>query len=112
TLVRIAELETRAPPEALVVTAEGGLRIDGADWPDSVETGALRYLETLPEPRVARLLVDRAAPAALVVQLATLLRPAGGERRVVLGERSGEWALPACPRPVRSCAVTAPLAQP
>lgn len=90
TLVSIAELETRAPPEALVITAEGGLRIDGVDWPGTPEDGALAYLETLPEPRVARLLVDRAAPAALIVSLAEGLRGAGAERVVLLGERAVE----------------------
>jgi biopolymer transport protein ExbD len=88
TLLRIAELDTQAPPDALVITAGGGLRFAGTDWPGPPEDGARAYLQTLPEPRVARLLVDREAAAPLIVRLAETLRAAGAERVVLLGERA------------------------
>jgi len=80
-LVRIADLEVQAPPEALVLTVEGTLRHREA------ETDAATYVATLPEPRVARILPDRAAPAAALVTLAGALREAGAERVVILGEK-------------------------
>ena len=80
-LVRIADLTLQPPPDALVLTAEGALRHR------EVETDPETYLATLTEPRVARILPDRAAPAAVLVTLAGALQAAGAERVVILGER-------------------------
>ncbi len=81
TLVQVADLEVQAPPDTLTLTAEGEIRHQGA--PGDVAA----YVATLSEPRVARLLPDRAAPAARLVALAAELRAAGAERVVILGER-------------------------
>ncbi|MCC0076506.1 MAG: biopolymer transporter ExbD [Rhodobacter sp.] len=86
-LLHSPDLQTRAPTDALVLTADGGLRWDGSDWTGAPETAARAYLDSLPMPAVARLLVDRDAPAAMVVRLAAALRAAGAERVVLLGER-------------------------
>ncbi|MBN8294976.1 biopolymer transporter ExbD, partial [Rhodobacter sp. NTK016B] len=80
-LVRIADLEVQAPPEALVLMEDGTLRHGGA------ETDAEAYLATLSEPRVARILPDRSVPAATLVDLASALSAGGAERIVLLGER-------------------------
>ncbi|MCA2014028.1 biopolymer transporter ExbD [Pararhodobacter sp. CCB-MM2] len=80
-LVRISELDVQPPPDALILTAEGTLRQGEA------ETDAEAYLATLEEPRVARILPDRTAPASALVELAGALRAGGAERVVILGER-------------------------
>jgi len=86
-LLQSQDLQTQAPAGALVVTAAGGLRIAGSDWAGTPEAAARAYFDSLPTPEVARLLVDRAAPAAVVVQMAAALRTAGAARVVLLGER-------------------------
>ncbi|WP_370225613.1 ExbD/TolR family protein [Pararhodobacter marinus] len=80
-LVRIADLDVQAPPEALVLMEDGTLRHGGA------ETDAEAYLATLSDPRVARILPDRSVPAATLVDLASTLSAGGAERIVLLGER-------------------------
>ena len=80
-LVSINELELQPPPDALVLTAEGALRHAQA------ETDAATYVATLQEPRVARILPDRHAPASVLVTTAAALTAAGAERVVILGER-------------------------
>lgn len=88
TLVRVRDLEAQPPREALVLTEAGGLRLAGEDWPGELADGAAAYLETLTEePRVARLMPDRAAPAETLVELAEHLRAAGAERVLIMGER-------------------------
>jgi biopolymer transport protein ExbD len=87
TLVRIADLTVQPPPDALVLTAEGGFRLDGAD-PGAMPEAVAAYVQTLGEGRVARILPDAAAPAEVLVRLAEALRAAGAERVMVLGERA------------------------
>ncbi len=82
-LVRIADLTTQAPPDAIVLLADGRLRHRGADGVD-----AAAYVATLAAPRVARILPDRDAPAAALVALADALHDAGAGRVVILGERA------------------------
>lgn len=88
-LVRLAESDVQPPRRALILTAEGGLRLDGVDWPGDPASGARAYVQGLSEDdaRIARILPDRAAPARALVQLAQALREAGAERVLVLGER-------------------------
>ena len=80
-LVQIADLDGKAPPDTLVITADGTL-LHQQQPADPVS-----YVATLPEPRVARLLPDRNAPASQLVTLSAALRAAGAERVVILGER-------------------------
>ncbi|WP_127104926.1 ExbD/TolR family protein [Pararhodobacter zhoushanensis] len=80
-LVQIADLDGKAPPEALVITADGTL------LHQQQPTDADTYVASLIEPRIARLLPDRNAPAAQLVTLSAALRAAGAERVVILGER-------------------------
>ncbi|MCW1932032.1 ExbD/TolR family protein [Pararhodobacter zhoushanensis] len=80
-LVQIADLDGKAPPEALVITADGTL------LHQQQPTDADTYVASLGEPRIARLLPDRNAPAAQLVTLSAALRAAGAERVVILGER-------------------------
>ena len=82
-LVRIADLTTQAPPDALVLSADGTLRHAGAEGVDPAA-----YVATLPAPRVARILPDRDAPAAALVALADALHRAGADRVIILGERA------------------------
>lgn len=80
-LVSIRDLDLQPPPDAIVLTAEGLLRHG------ETETDAATYVATLEEPKVARILPDRTAPASALVSLAGELRTAGAERVVILGER-------------------------
>jgi len=80
-LVDLGDTPLQPPPDALVLTAEGRLLQGGA------ETDAARYLATLTEPRVARILPDRRAQASTLVTLAAALTEGGAARVVILGER-------------------------
>lgn len=82
TLVSLADIETRAPQDALVLLADGRLRHAGQ------EADLAAYLASLPEPRVARLLPDRDAPAARLLEVARNLRELGAERVLILTERA------------------------
>lgn len=84
-LVSITEGDPLPPHDALVLTAEGELRHLGAAA--TVED----YLATLTEePRVARILPDREAPALRLVVLGQELSAGGAERVLILGERTDE----------------------
>ncbi len=84
-LVRTADLEGRAPPDALVIHPDGRLVYRGADQPN-----AAAYLEGLPEEQreVIRLVPDRALPAADLVALTRDLRAAGAQRVILVTERA------------------------
>jgi len=84
-LARTADLEGRAPPDALVVHPDGRLVYRGADQLD-----AAAYLERLPEAQrdVIRLVPDRALPAADLVALTRDLRAAGAQRVILVTERA------------------------
>ena len=84
-LVRTADLEGRAPPDALVIHPDGRLVYRGADQPNAVA-----YLEGLPEEQreVIRLMPDRALPAADLVALTRDLRAAGAQRVILVTERA------------------------
>lgn len=80
-LVRTADLEGAAPPDALVIRADGTLRYRGmavasaSDWWSEQDSA------------VARLVPDRDLPAQTLVQIGRALREAGAERVVVVTER-------------------------
>ena len=79
-LVRLEEAGAPPPPDVLVLTAEGALRVGGA------ETTVEAFLASRPEA-VARLMPDRDAPAARLVEVARELRAGGAERVIVVTER-------------------------
>ena len=84
-LVRTADLEGRAPPDALVIHPDGRLVYRGADQLD-----VAAYLEGLPDEQrdVIRLVPDRELPAADLVALTRDLRAAGAKRVILVTERS------------------------
>ncbi len=81
--IRLVQLDAAGPPPppgSLVLTAQGQLRADGS------ETTVAAFLATRTEPAV-RLMPDRDAPAARLVEVARDLRAAGAERVIVVTER-------------------------
>ncbi len=87
TLVRTQELEGRAPPDALVVHADGRLEYRG----QPVTTPAA-HLSALPEParRKVRIVPDAELPAPELIRLGAALRAAGAERVTMVTERGLE----------------------
>ena len=83
-LVRTADLEGRAPPDTLVVHADGRMTYRG-ETIDSI--GA--FLAARPEEEQAKVRVvpDQALPAKDLVNMARELRAAGAERVVIVTER-------------------------
>jgi len=83
-LVRTEELEGHAPPDALVVHADGRLVYRGQPQPD-----AAAYVAALPEEARAtlRLVPDAALPAADLLRLGEALRRAGAGRVVMVTQR-------------------------
>jgi biopolymer transport protein ExbD len=80
-LVRTAELEGATPPDALVIRADGALVDRGQPVAEAAAWWATR------EGAVARLVPDRALPAATLVRIGRELRAAGAARVVVVTER-------------------------
>ncbi|MGX0879111.1 biopolymer transport protein ExbD [Roseovarius sp. MBR-154] len=83
-LVRTADLEGRAPPDALVVHADGRLAYRGDTLPD-----VAAYMDALPEDARAsvRIVPDAALPAPDLIRLGAGLRRAGAGRVVMVTER-------------------------
>ncbi|SEK61946.1 biopolymer transport protein ExbD [Roseovarius nanhaiticus] len=87
-LVRTADLEGRAPPDALMVHADGRLTHQGQDI-----SAPANYLATLPEAErqgPVRLIPDRELPAADLVRIAAELRAAGAGQVMIVTERGLE----------------------
>ncbi|WP_179381011.1 ExbD/TolR family protein [Jannaschia marina] len=85
TLARVAGLDGRAPPDALVLDAAGALWFRGA------ATDPAAHLETLgAEGRAVRIVPDRAVPASRLVEVTLALRAAGAEQVFVVTERGLE----------------------
>lgn len=84
-LVRTADLEGRAPPDALVIHPDGRLVYRGADQLD-----VAAYLKGLSDEQrdVIRLVPDRELPAADLVALTRDLRAAGAQRVILVTERA------------------------
>ncbi len=82
-LVRTEGLEGRAPPEALVVRADGRLFYRGEPVPS-----AAAHARSLPEGErdAIRVVPDRDLPAAGLVRVAAELRGAGAERVLIVTE--------------------------
>jgi biopolymer transport protein ExbD len=86
-LVRTADLDGRAPPDALVVHPDGRLVYRGAD-----QTDAAAYIAGLAQEQreVVRIVPDRNLPATVLVALTRDLRAAGAQRVVLVTERGLE----------------------
>ena len=86
-LVRTAELEGRAPPDTLVIRADGTMEFQG----EPVQS-ATAFAETLPaETRESiRIVPDRELAAQALVAIATELRGAGAESIRIVTERGLE----------------------
>lgn len=82
-LVDTTNLDGAEPPDALVLTANGDLRFRGAALSDEQA-----YLDTLAPKAPARILPDRAAPAARLVSVAQALRAQGADRVMIVTQRS------------------------
>ena len=87
TLVRTADLEGRAPADALVIHADGRL-----SWQGIPVASPSAFLADLPQEMrpVARLLPDRDLPAANLVALGRAVQAAGAARVVIVTERGLE----------------------
>lgn len=84
TLVKTRELEGRAPPDTVVIHADGRLNYRGEDVA-SIET---HIADLLAEERaVLRLLPDRNLPATRLVAYANAARSAGAERIMIVTQR-------------------------
>ncbi len=84
-LVTTADLEGRAPPDALVVHPDGRIAFRG-----TVQTDAATFLAELSEEEkaVVRLVPDRALPAQKLVALTRELRTAGAQKVMLVTERA------------------------
>lgn len=82
-LVSVAGLEGRPPPDALMLDARGDLSFRGQPM------DAAAYVAQADDP-VVRLVPDRAAPAARLVEVTLALRAAGADRVFVVTERGLE----------------------
>jgi biopolymer transport protein ExbD len=85
TLVKTRDLEGRAPPDALVVHADGRIAYRGIDQQD-----AATFISNLTEEEkaVVRLVPDRALPAHLLVRLTRELRASGAQKVMLVTERA------------------------
>lgn len=82
-LVSTEGLEGREPPDALVIMADGELRYRGATVPD-----ALAYFEAQQNHETARIIPDRSAPAAKLLEAARTLKAAGAGKVMIVTEKA------------------------
>ncbi len=84
-LVTTADLEGRAPPDALVVHPDGRIVYRGTE-----QTDAAAFVAKLNEDEkaVVRLVPDRALPAHKLVALTRELRTAGAQKVMLVTERA------------------------
>jgi biopolymer transport protein ExbD len=83
-LIRTAELEGHAPPDALVIHPDGRLIFRGRP-----QSSAALFLQALPpaERAAVRIVPDRALPAVDLMEIVGELRAAGARRIVIVTER-------------------------
>jgi len=82
-LINTTTLEGRAPPDALVLAADGSLSFRGE------RTDAASYMLTANAGAV-RMVPDRAVPASRLVEVTLALRAGGAERVLVVTARGVE----------------------
>ncbi|UXX82384.1 ExbD/TolR family protein [Roseovarius pelagicus] len=83
-LVRTTDLEGRAPPDALVISADGVLTYHGTEITSAAAFVPRREDEAGPE---VRLVPDRDLPARDLIRIARELRGAGAARVIIVTER-------------------------
>lgn len=83
TLARVAQIEGREPPDAMVLTVNGALRFRGED------ADVASYMATIDTP-IARIVPDRDASAARLMEVTLALRAAGASHVMVVAERGLE----------------------
>jgi len=86
-LVRTEDLQGRAPPDALVVHADGRLVYRGAAVPDASAYMRAAYASRGETVRDVRIVPDADLPAPDLIRLGEALRAAGAERVVMVTER-------------------------
>ena len=91
-LVRTADLEGRAPPDALVVQADGRLSYLGRAIATPEDYAAMDHPAGADDEAgpTLRILPDRDLPAERLVQIAGALRAAGAGRILIVTERGLE----------------------
>ncbi|MFX0547182.1 ExbD/TolR family protein [Roseovarius sp. S1116L3] len=87
-LVRTGDLDGRAPPDALVVHADGRLSYQGRDIAAAADYLASPHKAGRTD--AVRLVPDRDLPAAKLISIAAELRAAGAGRVMVVTERGLE----------------------
>lgn len=85
-LARAEDLESRAPPDALVLRADGRTLYRG----EPMEPAAYAARRLAEEARALRVVPDRAAAAERLIEVTLALRAAGAERVLVVAERGLE----------------------
>ncbi|MEM9248386.1 MAG: biopolymer transporter ExbD [Pseudomonadota bacterium] len=95
TLARTDDLEGRAPPDALVLRADGTTAFRGDDLDPEAYVAQLRAEEdaVAAEPGqllAARLVPDRDVPAIRLMEVTLALRAAGADQVMVVAERGLE----------------------
>ncbi|NHM19915.1 ExbD/TolR family protein [Tritonibacter mobilis] len=85
-LVKASDLEASPPPDALVIRADGSLSFRGAEL--TSPEAYVRIIWEEEEEFTARLVPDRALPAASLLAVAKELRRLGAVRITLLSERN------------------------
>ena len=83
-LIKAEDLDGRAPPDTLVVHADGRLWLRGVEL-----TSASAFMERLPDDdrSVVRIVPDRDLPAVQLIEISDELRRGGAERILLVSER-------------------------
>ena len=89
-LVRTAELEGRAPADALVIHTDGRLSFRGDTLSSAADYAEQMAAEDEEAGRTLRVVPDRDLPAATLVTISGELRAAGADRVLIVTERGLE----------------------
>ena len=83
-LINTADLESRPPPDSLVIHSDGKMSFRGQDIED-----AATFVNTLDQEARSsiKIIPDRALPAARLVAIGRALREAGADKVVIVSER-------------------------
>ena len=88
TLVNTSELDSREPSYALVVTSDAALRYRGKAVSDPTAYLADLGFDVEKGPKIARILPDRDAPAAVLLGVARDLRAGGADKVMIVTEKA------------------------
>lgn len=89
-LVRTEDLDGRAPPDALVIHADGRLVYRGEVLPDAAAYMRAAYANGEEKVRDVRIVPDADLPAPALIRLGEALRASGAGRVVMVTERGLE----------------------